>query len=740
QFLGLKLPHEHVFRGVFRVVEPEAWTPELDDPANLKYRQVSLQYNQRLNQLYDSSVFKPAFIRAEVLGLDRGEQDSLIVHFNLHINYRRLQLDSADLYLVLLTEIRRNDSRVLDGLHIDENSVVIQERTRSVETMPPHLDGDFPDMSKNSGHRGSYTHDVSSGQGGGSKRPFTTTTPAPTLPPRQCGQLDVPFCASLHHNVTTYPNLFGHEDAAAVEKDLIDIREVIDSECHPLSYEFFCEMLQPDCLFTDDPEDQVLRPCRDFCTEVMSECGRRLARHLRLAIDCSSFPVMDKGAQCTAKPGCARELRSKGWPERVCDGVVDCQDMSDEDHCQDCSPGAFRCGSGVACVPQERRCDGIEDCPNGSDERGCLSLTPTPTDRNGLREQRWTKYNREGLLRYTEGGVPSRVCVDNINKTLTTQQAHQLIHNMAEVTCDLLTYGSVQLVEVVTEDVFDHVPGLGYVQISDVYSTNITFETVNCTKATVVYLACSQLACGVRPLYITPRNPVAENQVARTAGSGDWPWHAALLKDGTHACDATLIHPSWLLTTSKCFQGQGRALWVARLGGNRISSQAPWLQERLIVGMVKSPQERSQIVLIKLETEVELSDYVRPVCLGSHENVGALYSRKCKALGWGARRDPLVELAISVTSTRPCQRLGINPRDNTICAQQKESTDKCFVEEMSGGGLMCEFASRWEVVGVASSPTECSTIGFRPRVYDDLNPDTVKWIKKTVAAFARGST
>ncbi|KAK3852558.1 hypothetical protein Pcinc_040863 [Petrolisthes cinctipes] len=165
----------------------------------------------------------------------------------------------------------------------------------------------------------------------------------------------------------------------------------------------------------------------------------------------------------------------------------------------------------------------------------------------------------------------------------------------------------VQLVEVVTEDVYDHVPGLGYVQITDVYSTNITFEPVNCSRRTVVYMVCSELACGVRPLYLIPHNPTVEGGVVRTAGSGDWPWSAALLKDGVHACDATLIHPSWLLTTSLCFQGQGRALWVARLGGVRISSEAPWVQERLIVGMVKSPVEGSQIVLIKVSITSDTS-------------------------------------------------------------------------------------------------------------------------------------
>ncbi|KAK7074381.1 hypothetical protein SK128_019317, partial [Halocaridina rubra] len=177
-----------------------------------------------------------------------------------------------------------------------------------------------------------------------------------------------------------------------------------------------------------------------------------------------------------------------------------------------------------------------------------------------------------------------------------------------------------------------------YVQISDVKASNITFEPVNCTRRSVVYMACTELACGIRPLYVAPQHKVVEGGVVRTAGSGDWPWSAALLKDGVHACDATLIHPSWLLTTSICFQGQGRALWMARLGGIRISSKAPWVQEKLIVGMVKAQVPGSQIVLIKLaDAEVEISDYVRPACLGSHTSVSDLTKRRCRSLGWGSR-------------------------------------------------------------------------------------------------------
>lgn len=737
QFLGLELPHERVFRGMFRVRSGDRWTSQLSDHTNPSYITTAQQYATRLDTIYGNSVFKNVFIRSEVLGLDRGANDSLVVHFNLHINYRRLHLDAADLYLVIMSEIRRPDASALTGVSIDEDSVEIQERTPSLEILPPHLDDNFPNL-KAAPIAG---HEVTP-----SRNHLTTSTPPPTttLPPRRCQALDVTLCANLHHNVTTYPNLLGHPDARTVERDIISVREVIDSECHPLAQEFLCELLQPDCRRAQSMnpsgvfEDHIISPCRDFCEEVMSTCGRRLPPHLRLAIDCASFPVLDGGHECTAKPGCARELRVKGWPERVCDGVVDCADMSDEDQCSNCVSKAFRCGAGPACVSQERRCDGIEDCPNGSDERGCLSLTPTPTDPEALKEQQWTKYNREGLLRYTEGGLPSRVCVDNINKTLTTQEAHQLIHNMAEVTCDLLSYGGVELVEVVTEDVFDHLPGLGYVQITDVYSTNITFEPVECPRRTVVYMVCSELACGVRPLYLAPRNSAVESSVVRTAGNGDWPWAAALLKDSVHACDATLIHPSWLLTTSLCFQGQGRALWVARLGGIRISSQAPWVQERLIVGMVKSPVEGSQIVLIKLaDSEVELSDYVRPACLGSHSTVSQLSKRRCRSLGWGVRRDPLVELSVTVTAGEVCHRLD-GSKEKTICAQQTAPTDRCLLEEMSGGGLLCEWAGRWEIVGVATSHTGCFQ-GSRPRIYDDITAATVRWIKKTIAAFQRNS-
>ena len=60
---------------------------------------------------------------------------------------------------------------------------------------------------------------------------------------------------------------------------------------------------------------------------------------------------------------------------------------------------------------------------------------------------------------------------------------------------------------------------------------------------------------------------------------------------------------------------QQRARWTAKMARVRLSSRAPWEQERRIVGMVASPVENLSIVLLKLDRPVQLSDFVRSVCV-----------------------------------------------------------------------------------------------------------------------------
>lgn len=60
-----------------------------------------------------------------------------------------------------------------------------------------------------------------------------------------------------------------------------------------------------------------------------------------------------------------------GYNNRICDGLMDCHDFSDEVACNYCPEGQVHCGVGATCIDVNKRCDGVPDCPNGSDERGC---------------------------------------------------------------------------------------------------------------------------------------------------------------------------------------------------------------------------------------------------------------------------------------------------------------------------------------------------------------------------------
>lgn len=73
--------------------------------------------------------------------------------------------------------------------------------------------------------------------------------------------------------------------------------------------------------------------------------------------------------------GCVKELQARGLSARICDGVVDCMDLSDETTCGYCPDNHIHCGAGKVCISVDRRCDGKKDCPDGSDEKGCCKCT-----------------------------------------------------------------------------------------------------------------------------------------------------------------------------------------------------------------------------------------------------------------------------------------------------------------------------------------------------------------------------
>ncbi|XP_008544698.1 uncharacterized protein LOC103569261 [Microplitis demolitor] len=115
----------------------------------------------------------------------------------------------------------------------------------------------------------------------------------------------------------------------------------------------------------DFPKEAAAETCEGFkCAD--GKCLPSAGRCNMLG-ECSNS---EDEANCT----CADFLRAKLFHQKICDGVADCWDYSDESQCDWCSVGQFVCGSSRFCIDLIKVCDGFRDCPGGEDEKKCAAL------------------------------------------------------------------------------------------------------------------------------------------------------------------------------------------------------------------------------------------------------------------------------------------------------------------------------------------------------------------------------
>ncbi|XP_026682215.1 uncharacterized protein LOC103513492 [Diaphorina citri] len=397
----------------------------------------------------------------------------LVVHFNLKFYPRRHPLDVRDLEEVLKS-----------NRTIDPDSVRIQEGEMLTALMQV------------------------------SSTTTTTTTEAPKAV-TTCDPVQLSFCRSaLSYNLTAYPNIFGHMSIKDVEDDMIAFRELVDAECYQHTYEFVCQILQPSCVKAS-PEDQVFLPCRQFCNDFWVGCGNRLPARFKEALNCFRFPQHSHvGSMCSPKPAsCEDDLRQRGLASRLCDGLADCADLSDEIACPYCQAGFIHCGTGKNCVPGSARCDGVQDCPNGSDELGCLSLAPNVSVATSLRSTIPPDWFSAGYVVFNEKGLTGKVCVDRLNQSVADLEG--TLGTIAMSLCHSLKYKEVKEVRIKTDDDISGGNILGrYVHIEDPYAAEITFVPAACPEKQVLSVACNY------PVSLAPNVSVATS--LRSTIPPDW--------------------------------------------------------------------------------------------------------------------------------------------------------------------------------------------------------------------------
>uniref|UniRef100_A0AAR5NZB8 Atrial natriuretic peptide-converting enzyme n=1 Tax=Dendroctonus ponderosae TaxID=77166 RepID=A0AAR5NZB8_DENPD len=691
-------PGDQIYRATFRVTEGDTFSTELADPSTKRFQETSRDYKERLNLLFRRSAIKHGYRGTEVLALDGTEDEDLIVHFDIKVDPTYVGISAEDLEAILANEISVEESLFFRNLTIDANSLEVKPS----DALPQMV---------------TTTANPVVAQ--------TIITMAPYVP-RRCAPLSLRYCNNLPYNVTTYPNALQHRSIKEVRDNVISFRELVDAECYRHAYDFICQLLQPGCQ-SGGNEDRVVLPCRSFCRDFMAGCGSRLSDKVRALIDCSNFPEFSSGQQCFSRPGCVDELKAKALSPRICDGVIDCSDLSDEKSCTYCAANQLHCGIGRTCIQTNQRCDGREDCPDGSDERGCLSLVPSIQQLKSIQRisPHETEYYPEGVVVFNEKGESGKLCTESLNKTLSGNRTEEVLRTVAVSLCRALSYQDVLSFQVVQ----DSEEGSPYVKIKDPFADDISFLQSKCPSKQVLKVQCEELECGLQSTHTKTMRVLQ-----KMAAHGDWPWHVALFKEEVHICDGILLSSSWLATTTSCFQGQPKAEWTAKFGIVRLASTSPWEQERRIIGMVKSPVEGSTIALIRLDQSVAFNDFVRPVCLPAAKLVLPTTAH-CTTLGWARNREQLQRVQVKVADRQKCENVSISSV-NSICTETIHGHNDCNEEEFAGSSMVCKTSNpdKWTLIGITNWRIACAKNGMeRPRMYDKIGSN-VDWIRETISS------
>uniref|UniRef100_A0A182N384 Peptidase S1 domain-containing protein n=1 Tax=Anopheles dirus TaxID=7168 RepID=A0A182N384_9DIPT len=227
------------------------------------------------------------------------------------------------------------------------------------------------------------------------------------------------------------------------------------------------------------------------------------------------------------------------------------------------------------------------------------------------------------------------------------------------------------------------------------------------------------LTCGVRKVKI---NKLLFG--GRQVQNGKWPWHASISHKREAffelVCGGSIIDKRTVLTAAHCLFEDRALISPARVlvhvGRTHLhivdSRSRSYIPDQLILHPgYRQDDVQDDIALVRLGTEIQMSEYIQPVCLWpigfDHEHV----TRKLgSVLGFGLYNEsrmsdslleaqvPVVDLVECLESNRPSFGPSISSR--MLCAGARNRVGPCNGD--SGGGLFFQLNSVWHIRGIVS--------------------------------------
>ncbi|XP_049824503.1 clotting factor C isoform X2 [Aethina tumida] len=232
--------------------------------------------------------------------------------------------------------------------------------------------------------------------------------------------------------------------------------------------------------------------------------------------------------------------------------------------------------------------------------------------------------------------------------------------------------------------------------------------------------------CGI--VIEQPKPLITHGQVTHEA---EFPWHVALYHaagiDLTYICGASLISKIHILTVAHCVTRRGRKQTlnpdslVVYLGKYYLRKWSnPGIQDRHVAQITPHPNYNSQtysddIAVLKLTDPVEITNFVRPVCLWAGDNsLQGVVNKVGTVVGWGYNEsgivtDQLMKAGMPIVSQETCiysfpDFFSRFTNSKTFCAGYKNGTSVCNGD--SGGGLVLPQGTGkgtvWHIRGLVS--------------------------------------
>ncbi|KAJ8312940.1 hypothetical protein KUTeg_010313, partial [Tegillarca granosa] len=323
--------------------------------------------------------------------------------------------------------------------------------------------------------------------------------------------------------------------------------------------------------------------------------------------------------------------------EWTCDGEKDCQDGEDEKSCGICSEDKLRCGNGD-CIANVLQCNGINDCPDGLDEIDCLSIG----DNAILKIMDATNK--------TEASTSNALVLMNLQGDLDTP--FYKIHNLFQ-------------------------------------------PSPYCSSQKEVILNCKTKDCGERSVSLSVPYIIGGSR----SYLGQWPWVVGIKIGTKFICGGSLISDQWVVTASHCIESISASPHKARILIGAISRDSPPYQHFRATEIIIHPDNafihNADIALIRLQRPVNITDYVKPICVQPATLNISVDNAICYVAGWGVTKMSELRRKNYYTTVLPDY---LNHGD-------------------SGSPLMCKVQSKWVLVGVTSwGETPCGQAG-KPGVY-----------------------